>query len=123
MNSFRCRGCCRWYCRRDLATAGLGEVIHDEDSLGGGEGTNGLANLHCKVSIISQQDSTRNRIVRTIANEIFFTALRPQCRGLPEDSAHDLATAGLGEVIHNEDGLGGGEGTNGLANLHCLSAR
>lgn len=28
-----------------------------------------------------QQYNTRNRILRAIANEIFFTALRPQCCG------------------------------------------
>lgn len=28
-----------------------------------------------------QQYHTRNRILRAIANEIFFAALRPQCRG------------------------------------------
>lgn len=33
------------------------------------------------VSIMSQQDNTRNCILRTMANEIFLTALRPQCRG------------------------------------------
>ena len=33
------------------------------------------------VSTSSQRDNTCNRILRTIANEIFLPALRPQCRG------------------------------------------
>lgn len=37
---------------------------------------------------------------------------------LTQDTAHDLAAASLGEVVDDEDSLGGGEGTNGLADLH-----
>lgn len=37
---------------------------------------------------------------------------------LAQNAAHDLAAAGLGQILDNEDGLGGGEGTDRLADLH-----
>jgi hypothetical protein len=36
---------------------------------------------------------------------------------LPQDSPHDLATPRLGQIRDDVDLLGGGEGTNDLADL------
>ncbi|CRJ89941.1 hypothetical protein BN1708_009310, partial [Verticillium longisporum] len=37
---------------------------------------------------------------------------------LPQNAAHDLAGARLGQVGDDEDGLGGGKGADALADLH-----
>lgn len=37
---------------------------------------------------------------------------------LAQNTAHNLTTASLGEVVHNEDSLGSGEWSNRLTDLH-----
>lgn len=50
---------------------------------------------------------------RSITQTVLLTA-----QDLPQDTSHDLAAASLREVINDKDGLGSGEWSNRLANLH-----
>jgi len=58
-------------------------------------------------------DNGRIRQRRGITKAVLLAA-----EDLAQNTAHDLTTTGLGKVVDNEDGLGGGEGSNGLTNLH-----
>jgi hypothetical protein len=57
--------------------------------------------------------STWGAYRRSITKLVLLTS-----EDLAEDTPHDLPAAGLGQVGHDEDGLGGGEGADALADLH-----
>ena len=55
----------------------------------------------------------RIRQRRGVTQAVFLAA-----QDLAQNTAHDLTTAGLGEIFNDEDGLGGSKWSNRLADLH-----